>query len=117
MVIKTDISNTLNSEFRNTLNENFSEIDYRLNSLNTLFSSIDNQSKKAVISELENVYKIIDGMKDIVNNIIVGSDAGDSSIEVSISRTNVHGKEYQTIGARIDAIEKAIIKQGGNIDV
>lgn len=104
MELETQLSNNLDSTFRQQLMNNFEIIQSYCNSQN-----------KAV--DQDKLDKALEHMKSIVYTINAGSDNGDSNVEVKLARTSINGKNYPTISARLDAIEYAIKELGGMPDV
>lgn len=105
MTIQTDLSNQMNQEFRSQLISNFFEIDKSLAKLEKL-SSGDNAPTR------DEMLHAIQGVRDLIYTVVVGSDKGDSSIEVMMSRRSISGKEYETLSKRLDGFERMFIKMG-----
>lgn len=104
MQLEIQLSNNLDPTFRQQLMNNFE-----------IIQSCFNQQSETV--DQENLDKALKVMRNMVYTINAGTDNGDSSIETKLARTSIKGKDYPTIAARLDAIERAIIKNGGVIDV
>ena len=98
-----NLSNSLDQSLRNQLISNFKIIDQALN----VNQSISQE-------QLDNALK---GIRNIAYTINAGSDKGESNVEVQTARTNINGKKYVSVGARLDAIEQAIKQLGGTLDV
>lgn len=98
-----NLSNSLDQSLRNQLISNFKIIDQALN----VNQSISQE-------QLDNALK---GIRNIAYTINAGSDKGESNVEVQTARTNINGKQYVSVGARLDAIEQEIKQLGGTLDV
>lgn len=104
MQLEIQLSNNLDSTFRQQLINNFE----------TIQSCFNEQSATVDQDKLD---KALKAMRNMVYTINAGSDNGDSTVEIKLARTSIKGKEYPTIAARLDAIERAVINNGGLIDV
>lgn len=102
-MLELNLSNSLDQNLRNQLISNFEIID------KTLYGA------QGVTQE--EFDKALQGLRNIAYTISAGSDKGESNVEVQTARTNVDGKQYVSIGARLDAIEREIKKLGGTLDV
>lgn len=102
-MLDLNISNELGPELRNQLVDNFKIVD------KALFSD-----RGVSQEQLDTALK---GIRNIAYTINAGSDQGDSSTEVQLMRTNINGNVFETAPERIDAMERAIKRLGGNLDV
>ncbi|GDZ83121.1 hypothetical protein LCIT_03630 [Leuconostoc citreum] len=104
MQLEIQLSNNLDPTFRQQLISNFE-----------IIQRCFNQQSETV--DQDKLDKALKAMRNMVYTINAGSDNGDSSVETKLARTSIKGKNYPTIAARLDAIERAIINIGGAIDV
>lgn len=102
-MLELNLSNSLDQKLRNQLIDNFSVIERYLNNSNNVTQ--------------DKFDKSIMGLRNVAYTINAGSDKGESNVEVQTARTNINGKQYVSVGARLDAIERAIKRLGGTIDV
>jgi len=102
-MLELNLSNSLDQNLRNQLIDNFKIID------KALFDS-QGVTQKQFDDALQ-------GLRNIAYTINAGSDKGESNVEIQTARTNVDGKQYVSIGARLDAIEREIKRLGGTLDV
>ena len=102
-MLELNLSNSLDQNLRNQLINNFSIIDKAL------------YGSQGVTQEQFD--DAMQGLRNIAYTISAGSDKGESSVEVQTARTNINGHQYISVGARLDAIERAIKRLGGTIDV
>lgn len=96
-MLELNLSNSLDQKLRNQLIDNFKIIDKELGG--------------------EWLETELIGLRNIAYTISAGSDKGESNVEVQTARTNINGKQYVSVGARLDAIEREIKRLGGTIDV
>ena len=102
-MLELNLSNSLDQKLRNQLIDNFSIIDKSLY-----------ESQGITQEQFDDALK---GLRNIAYTISAGSDKGESNIEVQTARTNINGKQYVSVGARLDAIEREIKRLGGTLDV
>ena len=102
-MLELNLSNSLDQNLRNQLINNFKIIDEAL------------YSSKGVTQEQFD--DALQGLRNIAYTISAGSDKGESNVEVQTARTNINGHQYVSVGARLDAIERAIKQMGGSLDV
>lgn len=102
-MLELNLSNSLDQSLRNQLIDNFKIID------KALFDS-QGVTQKQFDDALQ-------GLRNIAYTINAGSDKGESNVEIQTARTNVDGKQYVSVGARLDAIEQEIKRLGGTLDV
>lgn len=102
-MLELNLSNSLDQNLRNQLINNFKIIDEAL------------YSSKGVTQEQFD--DALQGLRNIAYTISAGSDKGESNVEVQTARTNINGHQYVSVGARMDAIERAIKRLGGTVDV
>lgn len=102
-MLDLNLSNSLDQSLRNQLINNFKIIDRALGG---------NQSVSQ--EQLDNALK---GIRNVAYTINAGSDKGESNVEVQTARTNINGKQYVSVGARLDAIEQEIKRLGGTLNV
>lgn len=102
-MLELNLSNSLDQSLRNQLIDNFKIID------KALYGS-------QCITQ-EQFDDALQGLRNIAYTISAGSDKGESNVEVQTARTNINGHQYVSVGARMDAIERAIKRLGGTIDV
>lgn len=102
-MLDLNLSNSLDRSLRNQLISNFKIIDQVLGG---------NQGVSQ--EQLDNALK---GIRNVAYTINAGSDKGESSTEVQLMRTNINGHVFETAPQRIDAIERAIKRLGGTLDV
>ena len=102
-MLELNLSNSLDQNLRKQLISNFEIIDKALYG-----------SQGVTQEEFD---KALQGLRNIAYTINSGSDKGESNVEVQTARTNINGKQYVSVGARLDAIERAIKRLGGTIDV
>lgn len=102
-MLELNLSNSLDQNLRNQLINNFKIIDKAL------------YGSQGVTQEQFD--DTMQGLRNIAYTISAGSDKGESNIEVQTARTNIDGHQYVSVGARMDAIERAIKRLGGVIDV
>lgn len=96
-MLDLNLSNSLDQNLRNQLINNFKIIDQELGG--------------------ERLEEALQGLRNIAYTISAGSDEGESNVEVQTARTNINGHQYVSVGARLDAIERAIKQMGGSLDV
>lgn len=96
-MLDLNLSNSLDQNLRNQLINNFKIIDQELGG--------------------ERLEEALQGLRNIAYTISAGSDEGESNVEVQTARTNINGHQYISVGARLDAIERAIKQMGGSLDV
>ena len=102
-MLELNLSNSLDQKLRNQLIDNFKIIDKALYG-----------SQGVTQEEFD---KALQGLRNIAYTISAGSDEGESNVEVQTARTNINGHQYISVGARLDAIERAIKQMGGSLDV
>lgn len=102
-MLELNLSNSLDQTLRNQLIDNFKIIDKALYG-----------SQGVTQEEFD---KALQGLRNIAYTISAGSDEGESNVEVQTARTNINGHQYISVGARLDAIERAIKQMGGSLDV
>ena len=102
-MLELNLSNSLDQNLRNQLISNFKIID------NALYSS-----KGVTQKQFDDA---LQGLRNITYTVSAGSDKGESNVEVQTARTNINGHQYISVGARLDAIERAIKRLGGTLDV
>lgn len=105
MTIQTNFSNNIDQNFKNQLSSNFKSIDQSLKQLEKLSSG-------DVAPTRDEMLKAIQGVRGLIYTIVVGSDKGDSSIEIIAARRSMTGKEYDTLNERLDRFEAALIRLG-----
>ncbi|KAA8373691.1 hypothetical protein [Leuconostoc carnosum] len=110
-MLNTNLSNNLDQSFRQQLVDNLKLIDKTLTGILN-----DNVHVSSVVTS-EQLEQALKGLRGIVYTVTAGSDKGDSSVEVQMARTSINGHKYNRISERLDSIERAIVKNGGVIDV
>ncbi|WP_273752002.1 hypothetical protein [Leuconostoc mesenteroides] len=108
MAIRSDFGNEINGDLRNGLNQNFAEIERELNNLFTIINSkvpFDVATKRDLANSLQ-------GIRNIAYQIEKGTDDGNSNAENVVARTNINGKTYNSLGSRLDSIERAMLSAG-----
>ena len=110
-MLNLNISNELGPELRNQLIDNFTIIEKAITNIPS--SNSENQNNDDIV-QLKNT---LDELKEMISTMVIGSDKGDSSIEVQLARQDINGQQYQTLGRRLDNIEHALLRNGGTLDV
>lgn len=60
----------------------------------------------------EQLDSAIQGIRNIAYQIEKGTDDGNSNAENVVARTNINGKTYNSLGSRLDSIERAMQSAG-----
>lgn len=102
-MLELNLSNSLDQTLRTQLINNFTIIEKAL---------VGTQG----VSQ-EQLDTALKGIRNVAYTINAGSDKGESSTEVQLIRTNINGHVFATAPERIDAMERAIKRLGGTLDV
>lgn len=110
-MLDLNISNELGPEFRKQLIDNFTIVERVITNIP---SSVSEKEYDNDILQLRNT---LDELREMISTMVIGSDKGDSSIEVQLARQDINGQQYKTLGRRLDNIEHALLRNGGTLDV